>query len=80
MENIPSEKLRLSIYRIVQKSLNNTIKHTASNNVYINLTQTKDTIVLTFKDDGIGFNINQKKEGVGLHNISTRAQLHNGKM
>lgn len=36
--------------------------------------------MLTFKDDGIGFNINQKKDGVGLQNIATRAQLHNGKI
>ena len=66
VENIFSEKLKLSIYRIVQESLNNTIKHAASANVYINITQTKDSIILTFKDEGIGFNINQKKGGVGL--------------
>lgn len=80
VEDMPSEKLKLSIYRIVQENLNNTIKHAASANVYINLTQTKDSIILTFKDDGIGFNINQKKDGVGLQNIATRAELHNGKM
>ncbi len=80
VEDMPSEKLKLSIYRIVQESLNNTIKHAASTNVYINLTQTKDSIILTFKDDGIGFNINQKKDGVGLHNIAVRAQLNNGKL
>lgn len=80
VENIPSEKLKLSIYRIVQESLNNTIKYAASANVYINLTQTNDSIILTFKDDGIGFNINQKMDGVGLQNIATRSKLHNGKM
>ena len=80
VENIPSEKLKLSIYRIVQESLNNTIKHAVSANVYINITQTKDSIIFTFKDDGIGFNINQKKGGVGLQNIAACAQLHNGKI
>ena len=80
VENIPSEDLKLSIYRIVQESINNTIKHADAANVYINISQTNDKIMLTFKDDGIGFNINQKKDGVGLQNIATRAQLHNGKI
>jgi len=79
-ENIPSDILKLSIYRIVQENLNNTIKHAAAANVYITVSQTNDSIVLTFKDDGIGFNINQKKDGVGLQNIAARARLHNGKM
>jgi signal transduction histidine kinase len=80
MENIHSEKLKLSIYRIVQESLNNTIKHAAAANVYINVSQKKHSIILTFKDDGIGFNIHQKNDGVGLQNIAARAQLHNGEM
>lgn len=80
VENMHSEKLKLSIYRIVQESLNNTIKHAAAANVYINVTQKKHSIILTFKDDGIGFNIHQKNDGVGLQNIAARAQLHNGEM
>lgn len=80
VENTPAENLKLSIYRIVQESINNTIKHADAANVYINIAQTNDSIMLTFKDDGIGFNINQKKDGVGLQNIAIRAQLHNGKM
>jgi len=75
-----SDKLQLTIYRIVQEQLNNTIKYSNAQNVYISLEQTEDTLKLLIKDDGVGFDTLKNTKGVGLQNISTRAEIHNGKM
>ncbi len=77
--NMP-DKLKLSIYRIVQEQLNNIHKYAKAKNVYITLCCDNKTIVLYIKDDGIGFDTAKKYEGVGLMNIKTRASLYNGKV
>jgi len=40
--------------------------------------QTKKSLELTVKDDGAGFNTSKIKNGVGLKNIHTRVEIHNG--
>ncbi|MEP7143076.1 MAG: response regulator [Ferruginibacter sp.] len=79
-DRVTSDKLQLTIYRIVQEQLNNTIKYSNAQNVYISLEQTKDTLQLLIKDDGIGFDTSKATKGVGLQNINTRSEIHNGKV
>ncbi|MEO5889493.1 MAG: ATP-binding protein [Ferruginibacter sp.] len=79
-ERVTSDKLQLTIYRIVQEQLNNTIKYSNAQNVYISLEQTDGELGLTIKDDGVGFDTSKHTKGVGLQNINTRAEIHNGKM
>ena len=74
------DKLQLTIYRIIQEQLNNTIKYSRAKNVYISLEQTEDSLELVIKDDGVGFDTSKQTDGVGLQNINTRAEIHNGKM
>ena len=80
IEKVLGEKLRLNIYRIVQEQLNNTFKYSGAENVYISLEQTTDSLKLLIKDDGVGFDTTKFTKGVGLQNIDTRAEIHNGKM
>lgn len=75
-----NENLQLTIYRIVQEQLNNIIKHSNAGNVYVSLEQTEETILLVIRDDGVGFDTSKTTGGVGLQNIITRAEIHNGKM
>jgi two-component system sensor histidine kinase UhpB len=35
---------------------------------------------ITVKDNGIGFDAKRKSNGIGLNNITSRAELHNGKV
>ncbi len=79
-EQVTSGELQLTIYRIVQEQLNNTIKYSNAQNVYISLKQTQETIELIIKDDGVGFDTLKSTTGVGLQNINTRAEIHNGRM
>jgi len=77
-ENIFSEKLKLAIFRIVQEQLNNIFKHAMASNITIILKLEDEALQLTVKDDGVGFDISQKRNGVGLQNIFKRAGLLNG--
>ena len=72
------EKLKLTIFRIVQEQLNNVLKHAKAKNVNISLSRNDEQICLVIKDDGIGFDTLSKRTGVGLRNITSRAEVNNG--
>jgi len=77
-DHMVPEKLQLTIYRILQEQLNNTIKYSKAQNVYLSLKQSPNSIELLIRDDGVGFDISKIKNGVGLKNIHTRVEIHNG--
>ncbi len=79
-EDIIEHKLKLAIYRIAQEQLNNILKHAKANTINVDLMQVNDKIILSIKDDGVGFDISQKANGIGLINIRTRASLFNGEV
>ncbi len=71
----------IHLYRIVQESLNNAIKHAKPQNIVIECTSKKGVPVLTITDDGVGFH-KPKKEitGMGLHLFQYRARLIGAKL
>ena len=74
------DKLKLTIYRIVQEQINNILKHAAAQKVIVHLVNDNEKALLSIKDDGIGFDTSKKAKGVGLLNIKTRASLFNGEV
>jgi two-component system, NarL family, sensor histidine kinase DegS len=50
------QKTENNIFRIVQEAINNAIKYSGTNKIEVRLKQTESDIVITIKDDGIGFN------------------------
>lgn len=79
-ENDASDKLKLTIYRIVQEQISNIIKHARATTVLIRLTQENGKTLLMIKDDGAGFDPSVKPNGIGLKNIRARASLFNGQV
>jgi signal transduction histidine kinase len=79
-EDDTSDKLKLTIYRIVQEQFNNILKHAKASNIYLTLAHQDGSLQLTIRDDGRGFDKMKKTEGVGLMNMRTRASLFNGAM
>ena len=71
-------KLKLTIFRIIQEQLNNVIKHAKAKNVRISLSRNENELRLSVKDDGVGFDPAVRSNGVGLRNISSRAEVNNG--
>lgn len=73
---------KLTIYRILQEQMNNIIKHACAKNVIVSLRLIQETnnkvVELSIKDDGKGFDLSKKRTGVGLRNITSRAELFGG--
>ena len=60
--------------------MTNALKHASATEITIQLTSHSDanTIELIYEDDGVGFDKNQVKKGIGLNNIETRVANSNG--
>lgn len=71
-------EFKLNIFRIVQEQMNNIIKYSKANEVNIVLARNEENILLTIADDGVGFDVNSPRKGIGLHNIASRADVYNG--
>ncbi|WP_165760232.1 PAS domain-containing sensor histidine kinase [Niastella populi] len=74
------DKLKMTIFRIVQEQLNNTVKHAAASQVYIAIVQKDRQLQVTIADDGKGFDTGQKRKGIGITNIISRTELFNGRV
>jgi two-component system, NarL family, sensor kinase len=72
----------ITIYRIVQELINNTIKHAGATNAIVQLTKAGHSISLTVEDDGKGFDtsILQRSGGIGWTNIQHRIEFLKGKL
>ncbi|TDL99377.1 MAG: hypothetical protein C4K58_05535 [Flavobacteriaceae bacterium] len=73
-------KTKIVLVRIVQEfSQNNSIKHSGCNKITVDLSMENSALVLTLKDDGKGFDIQNPaksfENGLGLKNIKKRAAL-----
>ena len=74
-----SEKIEIAIYRISQELINNVIKHSGATKVNVQLFKTGNDVILIVEDNGQGIKDN-KKDGIGLMNISSRLDTINGKV
>lgn len=82
-ENVPAtiaKDVSLAIYRIVQEGLRNISKHACANNVSVSLQGAGRGLVLSVKDDGIGFDPSEAgaTPGIGLSSLRERTRLING--
>ena len=71
----------LVIFRIIQESCNNILKHSEAKTIFINLNYQGDKLEIVIRDDGKGFNMDElknrdtKKPFSGLKNIRNRSAL-----
>lgn len=78
IEEILTRNQKLTIFRIIQESINNVIRHAQANTVSIIINRINNIVNLEIIDDGIGFNQMSVKKGAGLKNITNRVYLING--
>lgn len=73
----------MNLYRIVQESVNNILKHSQASRADIRLERDIHEVQLRIEDDGDGFPANQladNKKGMGLKNITERVRMLGGKL
>lgn len=73
-----NESMNIGIFRIVQEALTNIAKHAKADRVVINIRCVKKELLLHIKDNGCGFDIQQRNEGYGLIGMMERAQALGG--
>jgi signal transduction histidine kinase len=76
-----SPEKELTLYRILQEIIHNTVKHARATQLTIQIHKKGKAIVLKTKDDGIGFNYTEKTQiahGLGLLSIHSRVELLGG--
>lgn len=77
-----NEKIDVYLYRIIQETFTNTIKHSKATEYFVELKENKNKILLIIQDKGIGFNISNQDtlKGNGLLNIKERVNILSGKI
>ncbi|MCF6182721.1 tetratricopeptide repeat-containing sensor histidine kinase [Lutibacter sp.] len=78
-ENI-SNDIKINCYRILQESIQNINKYAKATEVKIEFYKEKQNLMLTIKDNGLGYNSKIKNKGIGQKNILSRVQTLNGKV
>jgi len=72
---------RKNIYLIAKEGLNNAVKYSKASMIQIKFSRVEnETLTMTLRDDGIGFDINNSKQGNGLSNMRHRAEEIGGKL
>ncbi|WP_162819782.1 sensor histidine kinase [Kordia sp. SMS9] len=73
----------LHLYRIIQETLHNTLKHANANTVFLTITKEKNTILIRIKDDGKGFEYSKKiasSKSLGMKSLLERTKIINAKL
>nr|WP_299171605.1 ATP-binding protein [uncultured Allomuricauda sp.] len=78
-ENL-NEGISTHLFRIVQELLQNVIKHANASSVDIQLFGHKNSVTLSFEDDGQGVAQKNTSSGIGLKNIRSRVTQMNGQL
>jgi len=69
------EGISLSLFRTVQESLRNVVKHSRARHVKVAMTHQSSVVELTISDDGIGFDPELARNSHGLGLVSMRERL-----
>jgi PAS domain S-box-containing protein len=74
------QEISLCLFRVAQESLQNAVKHSGVRHFDVELRQTSDTIYLTVRDSGSGFDVSEslKTSGLGLISMAERLKLVGG--
>jgi signal transduction histidine kinase len=73
-----SNAVKINLYRILQESLQNINKYANAQHILVEFRKENDQIMFKITDDGIGFDVNTKKKGIGLQNMQSRVQECDG--
>ena len=73
------EEVETVLYRVIQESINNVIKHAGATKLNIQVIKDEDGVSVTIEDNGKGFDMKKvKSDGIGLKNMYSRVQFQQG--
>jgi signal transduction histidine kinase len=79
VDNLLSKEYELHLYRIIQESLSNIVKHSEAKAVKLNIQKEDSKLTVSINDNGKGFDIASKKKSVslGIKTLFERARIIN---
>lgn len=70
-----------ALFRIIQEFINNALKHSKADKLWIEFKHKKKMAFVTLRDNGIGFNMTTlRNHGMGLSNVRSRIRPYNGEV
>ncbi len=73
-----SNSLKTVIFRIIQEATNNISKHSRATLIQLSLGKKEDKIELMIEDNGMGFDLETSKRGLGITSMRERTELSGG--
>lgn len=76
-ETLPDE-IQLNLFRIAQELINNGLKHAQATHIDLQWFCRDDELILSYEDDGKGFEASSGQAGFGIQNLRQRVALLKG--
>lgn len=76
-EKLP-QNIKINCYRIIQEAVYNSQKYAEAKHIVISFKINESTLKLSIQDDGVGFDADKKKKGIGLENMKMRVNAMSG--
>jgi signal transduction histidine kinase len=76
--DVLDSELETTIYRLAQETLTNIVKHARASHVHVSIHHDGSDLTLEIKDDGVGFDPEQRSAGFGLGGMRERVYLAGG--
>ncbi|MGH9845241.1 MAG: two-component regulator propeller domain-containing protein, partial [Blastocatellia bacterium] len=83
IDDLFTKEAAITLYRIVQESLNNIVKHSRASEAHIIIDRNSDLVVITITDNGGGFTprrLEGKNLGFGLAGMAERVRILGGEL
>ena len=81
LDDLFSKEEAITLYRVVQESLNNIVKHAEASEVCVSVERLTDSVTLTIEDNGRGFSLLEaaaRPSGFGLAGMAERVRMLGG--
>ncbi|UEG49291.1 PAS domain S-box protein [Ferruginibacter lapsinanis] len=78
-KDVISKDIQLNLYRILQEQLKNILKYSKATIIEVAITINNNKLNMKVTDNGVGFDTNKAKDGIGLANMKRRTELFLGK-
>lgn len=75
-----SSLVGMNMFRVIQEAINNAIKYAEAKTILVTIEKNKEDLIISVKDDGVGFSITEVTLGNGLSNMEKRMSEIGGKV
>jgi len=72
------ENININLYRIIQESLTNIIKHAYADEAFVKIRRAPGQLSVSISDDGVGIELPLRQRGLGLLGMQERVEALNG--